>query len=67
MCCEIDARTRDNPESAMVHTAAPQQPGFESWNWPMSEDAQRWVDSHKPTHERNFDSEAHRRFIRSLG
>ena len=42
----------------------------DSWPWPMSEDAKRWVqsvaDSQKPKHERQFDKQAHERFMRGL-
>ena len=42
----------------------------DSWPWPMSEDAKRWVqsvaDSQKPKHERQFDKQAHEDFLRGL-
>jgi hypothetical protein len=52
------------PEARAV--AAP-----DSWPWPMSEDAKRWMqsvaDSQKPKHERQFDKQAHEEFLKSLG
>ena len=42
----------------------------DSWPWPMSQDAQRWVrsvvEAQKPECERKFDRQAHDDFLRGL-
>lgn len=57
---EFERRMNGIPDSPRDIAA----PG--AWPWPISEDAAKWVDSHRPAHEQQFDSEAHRRFMRSL-
>ena len=55
MCSEIDQKTRDDPEGALVHA-----PAAEEWKWPTSpEGGKPEVDT--------YDSEAHRAFMRGLG
>ena len=45
-------------------------PDLEGRNWPMSEDAKRWVEfvmeSQKPEHERKFDKDAFKSFGRQF-
>jgi len=57
MCSEIDARTRENPEGAMLHSQLEQM-----WISPS-------IVNPDPTAKgiQGFDSEAHRAFMRSLG
>jgi hypothetical protein len=58
MCSEIDARTRENPEAAMV-----QRPPYETY--PQQRDG---LGTGEVAHGIDgFDSAAHRAFMRSLG
>ncbi|KAE8757328.1 hypothetical protein FSO04_24210 [Paraburkholderia madseniana] len=57
MCSEIDERTRENPEGAMVHT--------QLLNVQLRE-AQKAREASKPEPQ-HFDTEAHRAFMRGLG
>jgi len=56
------------PEQARAIAAPQLDP---AWNWPMSEDARKWVESveaqQKPKHERQFDRAQHDLFMHSLG
>lgn len=61
MCSEIDPRTRNDPQAAMLH-----QLEADAKPWPMSDEAKQ---QHEQIERKqgSFDSEAHRRFMRSLG
>lgn len=61
MCSEIDERTRNDPQAAMLH-----QLEADAKPWPMSEEAKQIHGQIERKHE-SFDSDAHRRFMRSLG
>jgi hypothetical protein len=83
MCSEIDARTRDNPESAMRHNqagGADQSPHYQQaqgdpWPWPESADPQLQAEREVAAgsgqlpapHAEAIDRAAYDRFMRSLG
>jgi hypothetical protein len=83
MCSEIDARTRDNPESAMLHNqagGADQSPHYQQaqgdpWPWPESADrelqAKREASASSgqlpAPHADAIDRAAYDRFMRGLG
>ena len=81
MCSEIDKRTRDNPEAAMVHAnqmrnyleSGPCQAKGATWPWPKDGDlsAKREASSGSgqvpAPHPDAIDRSAYERFMRSLG
>jgi hypothetical protein len=74
MCSEIDARTRENPEAAMVQRPAVKGEyaygGQRQISNPMIVGpAEGWdlVERARPNEIPGFDSAAHRAFMRSLG
>ena len=83
MCSEIDKRTRDNPEAAMVHAnqmrnyleSGPCQAKGDPWPWPVvapvkvvtKNELREMFEPREPGVLPGFDSEAHRAFMRSLG
>jgi hypothetical protein len=83
MCSEIDARTRDNPEAAMLHNQAVgadpspsyQQAQGDPWPWPESADRELEAEREASAcsaqlhapHSEAIDRAAYDRFMRALG
>jgi hypothetical protein len=80
MCSDIDARTRENPESAMLHNTLSNQlreppPTFDQIKdinpaeTPLNRALAARIKNPDPDAKgvQGFDSEAHRAFMRSLG
>lgn len=83
MCSEIDARTRANPEAAMLHnqaggsdmTSRYQQAQGDPWPWPESADRELQAERDASAcsaqlpapHSEAIDRAAYDRFMRALG